>query len=71
MNITIDKHGSEPVYEQVRRQIEELIRDGLLPPGTKIPSVRELARNLGVSKNTISIAYDEFSACRSAAAAAR
>jgi len=62
MNLNIDKQSSEAIYEQVRRQIEELIRDGLLAPGTKIPSVRQLARNLGVSKNTISIAYDELAA---------
>ncbi len=62
MVLRINKDGGEPVYEQIRRQVEELVRDGLLPAGSKIPSVRELARDLGVSKNTVSIAYDELAA---------
>jgi DNA-binding transcriptional MocR family regulator len=62
MVLRLEKNSNEPVYEQIRRQVEELVRDGLLPAGTKIPSVRELARDLGVSKNTVSIAYDELAA---------
>jgi DNA-binding transcriptional MocR family regulator len=62
MNLQIDKSHPEPVYEQIRRQIEQLVRDGLLPAGTRIPSVRQLALALGVSKNTVSMAYEELAA---------
>jgi GntR family transcriptional regulator/MocR family aminotransferase len=62
MNLQIDKQSSEPVYEQIRRQVEQLVRDGLLPAGTRIPSVRQLALSLGVSKNTVSMAYEELAA---------
>jgi DNA-binding transcriptional MocR family regulator len=62
MNLQIDKSNGEPVYEQIRRQIEQLVRDGLLPAGTRIPSVRQLALALGVSKNTVSMAYEELAA---------
>ncbi|MCB1187629.1 PLP-dependent aminotransferase family protein [bacterium] len=62
MNLTIDKQGSEPVYEQIRRQIEELVGEGLLTAGTRIPSVRQLAASLGLSKNTVSVAYEELAA---------
>ena len=43
MIVGVDKDSDVPVYEQIRSQIEALVRDGLLPPGTKLPSVRELA----------------------------
>ncbi len=62
MDLRIDKDSEQPIYEQIRRQIVQLVRDGLLPPGSKIPSVRQLALKLGVGKNTVSQAYDELSA---------
>lgn len=62
MNITIDKLSKESAYEQIRRQIAELVRDGLLEAGEKIPSVRELARSLGVSVKTVYSAYEALAA---------
>ena len=62
MNLRIEKDSEQPIYEQIRLQIVQLVRDGLLPPGSKIPSVRQLALKLGVGKNTVSQAYDELSA---------
>ncbi|MEZ5336951.1 MAG: PLP-dependent aminotransferase family protein [bacterium] len=62
MDLRIDKDSEQPIYEQIRKQIVQLVRDGLLPPGSKIPSVRQLALKLGVGKNTVSQAYDELSA---------
>ena len=62
MNLSIDKSSDEPVYEQIRRQIVELVQGGLLAAGSRIPSVRQLALSLGVSKNTVAMAYEELSA---------
>ena len=62
MNIKIDKASQEATYEQIRRQVEELVRDGLLAAGSKLPSVRELAKSLGVSVKTVRRAYDELAA---------
>lgn len=62
MNLSIDKQGPEPVYEQISRQIEDLVAKGLLTAGTRIPSVRQLAASLGLSKNTVSVAYEELAA---------
>ena len=62
MNLSINKNSSEPVYEQIGRQIADLVRDGLLAAGEKIPSVRELARALGVSVKTVYTAYEELAA---------
>ena len=64
MNLTIDKSSGVPIYEQIRRQVEELVRQGLLAPGTRIPSVRDMALRLGVTKNTVAVAYDELAAHR-------
>lgn len=62
MNLTIDKHGDAPAYEQIRQQITELVQTGLLAAGAKLPSVRELAKSLGVSVKTVRRAYDELGA---------
>ncbi len=62
MNLEINRAATEPLYEQIRDQIETLVRDGLLPVGTRLPSVRQLAEELGVSKNTVDLAYDELAA---------
>lgn len=62
LNISVDKQGAEPVYVQIRRQVEELIRSGLLEAGSKLPSVRQLAASIGVSKNTVALAFEELAA---------
>ena len=62
MDLKINKRDEKPIYEQIRSQIEKLVRGGVLSPGDKIPSVRQLANKLGVGKNTVSQAYDELSA---------
>ncbi|MGW8266475.1 MAG: GntR family transcriptional regulator [Longimicrobiales bacterium] len=55
--ITIDRNLGDAVYAQVAQQLRHLIASGVLPPGTAIPSVRQLARDLGVSLNTVARAY--------------
>lgn len=62
MNITIDKDSKEPVYEQIRRQVLDLVNDGLLMAGQKVPSVRDLSRQLGVSVKTVYSAYESLAA---------
>ena len=44
---------------RVARWLEEAISSGAIPRGSAIPSERELARKLGVAKNTVSAAIDE------------
>ncbi len=55
--VTIDRDNDDPVYEQVADQIRLLIASGDLGPTTPLPSVRQLAGNLGVNLNTIARAY--------------
>ncbi len=49
--------ASTPKYQQVARQLGEKLRSGLLTEGDKLPSVRTLSHELGVSINTIQQAY--------------
>ena len=55
--ITIDRNHGDAVYAQVAQQLRQLIASGALSTGTAIPSVRQLARDLGVSLNTVARAY--------------
>lgn len=49
-----------PIYLQVKNYILDKIRTGEYRPGTKIPTERELASELGISRNTVSSAYKEL-----------
>lgn len=49
-----------PLYIQVKKQIMNMIRNGELKVGTKIPTERVLSERLGVSRNTVSAAYKEL-----------
>ncbi len=57
LTLSIDRRLEDPVYEQVASQVRRLVASGALVPGTTLPSVRRLARDLGVSLNTIARAY--------------
>ncbi len=57
MKYRIKKHGSESAYLQLYKQLRQDIVDGLLPPGTKLPSKRLLAEELGISVITAEHAY--------------
>src|SRR6266849_2357780 len=50
-----------PVYVQIERRIRMGVADGTLQPGDHLPSVRELARQLGLSPNTVGRAYANLS----------
>jgi DNA-binding transcriptional MocR family regulator len=49
-----------PAYQQIEAYIAELIKNGLLPAGVRLPSTRELAQILKVSRNTVILAYEEL-----------
>ena len=58
--IQLNFHDPQPIYEQVRRELCRLIANGVLPPGSRMPSVRELAASLAINPNTIQRAYREL-----------
>ena len=57
MWISIDEHDRRPIYQQIVYQIKQQIRQGTLKPGDELPSVRELARILGINMHTTRSAY--------------
>ena len=57
LTLAIDRGGESPVYEQVADQVRQLVASGALGPGAALPSVRQLAGDLGVNLNTIARAY--------------
>lgn len=52
--------SGEPLYDQLRNRVIEGVRSGTLPPGTKMPTVRDLAAQLGIAANTVARAYREL-----------
>jgi DNA-binding transcriptional regulator YhcF (GntR family) len=57
LHIEIDPDGPDAPYEQLRSQIADRVRDGSLPVGYKLPTVRGLAGDLGIAANTAAKAY--------------
>lgn len=57
MPVVIDQMSEEPIYRQIRAQVIEAIATGELSPGDPLPSVRSLARDLGVNLHTVNKAY--------------
>src|SRR5262245_33415557 len=53
-----DRSGRLPLARQIQLHLERLIAQGLLAPGVKLPATRELARDLGVNRTTVALAYD-------------
>ena len=58
--ISVDASSPVPPYEQVRAQLADQISHGVLPIGTRLPTVRELAGDLGLAVNTVARAYHEL-----------
>ena len=60
MRLLIDSHSSVPPYEQIRLGVIRLIDTGALRPEDRLPTVRELAAQLGIANNTAAKAYREL-----------
>ena len=52
--------SATPPYEQIRTQVSSLIALGTLAPGTRLPTVRSLAADLGIAAGTVARAYREL-----------
>lgn len=53
MLLRIDPRSPDPVFEQLAFQVKQSVAEGTLAPGDKLPSVRELARELAINPNTV------------------
>ena len=58
--ITLNYRDSAPIYAQIKENLRHQIISGILTPGDKLPSVRELATQLSINPNTIQRAYNEL-----------
>src|SRR5258706_1769009 len=56
--LSVDANGSLGLQHQVRQRLIDGISRGILRPGRRLPSSRRLAEQTGVSRNTITLAYD-------------
>ena len=55
--IVLDYQDRRPLYEQVEEKFRNLILIGALEPGSRMPSVRQLAMELSINPNSIQRAY--------------
>ena len=60
--IDLDRSSGRPLYRQIERWIRLAIDGGRLPPGARLPGVRTLARDLGVSVVPVITAYEQLAA---------
>lgn len=60
--ISIDDSSAVPPFEQVRAQLAARMSSGALVAGTRLPTVRALADELGLAVNTVARAYRELEA---------
>ncbi len=64
VRLSISLQGPEPIYEQIYAHIADLIATGGLQPGDRMPSVRQLAADLRINRNTAARAYKDLERTR-------
>ena len=62
MRIPLDHQSTTPLYQQIEAFLRQGVLSGSLAPGTRLPAIRELARDLGVNRITVENAYAELEA---------
>ena len=58
--VHLDYRDARPIYTQIMDGFKEQIASGILQPGDKLPSVRELASTLAINPNTIQRSYRQL-----------
>lgn len=58
--ISLDPSAPAPMYRQLYDAIRRAVLDRTLAAGTRLPATRELARDLGVARNTVMLAFDQL-----------
>lgn len=62
MILEVDPSSPLPPYEQIRSQVATMAATGVLPVGARLPSIRQLASDLGLASGTVARAYRELEA---------
>ncbi len=60
LHLELDPRSAVPAYRQLMDQVTYYVASGALSPGDKLPSIREVARYLGVNPTTVVKAYTEL-----------
>ena len=60
MFLRIREESDSPIYQQIIDQVKAQVADGTLGKGERLPSVRELAADLGINVNTVYKAYKDL-----------
>ncbi len=58
--VTVDRSSGQPLGQQVEEALRQAIRSGTLRAGERLPSTRQLAEQLGVSRGLVVSAYDQL-----------
>lgn len=58
MNLSVNPNDKTPIYRQLYEQIASEVLSGALAPGTPLPPIRTVSRELGVSMITVRSAWD-------------
>ena len=58
--VHLDYRDAKPIYTQIMENLKNQMVSGILQPGDKLPSVREMAQTLSINPNTIQRAYREL-----------
>jgi DNA-binding transcriptional MocR family regulator len=62
IQIVLERESDVPLYRQIVARLHALIRDGALAPGTRLPTIRQLAQELRLTRLTVHTAYTELQA---------
>jgi len=60
LKIILSNSKNNPIYEQLETQMRHMILEGTLTPDERLPSIRGLAKDLGVSVITVKRSYDDL-----------
>jgi len=60
LSLGLDRGGAAPLHRQLYEQVRDLILSGRMAVGARLPSSRALAHDLGVSRNTVTVAFDQL-----------
>jgi len=58
--VSVDPNSPTPPFEQIRIAIRQLVATGALPVGSRLPTVRQLAADLGIAPGTVGRAFREL-----------
>jgi GntR family transcriptional regulator len=60
LRVVVDTESPVPPWHQLREQLLRMITGGTLAPGSRLPPIRQLARDLGLASGTVARAYREL-----------